>query len=164
MNAHVIAPWSQAEIDLAAHLWSRKGYTGKQIAEALNRRFGTERSEVLVLRLATRFRDLFPPRGPGHSALARVFERLEARREFVEVQTKGEAAAYDAASRRVPLVDLSHDQCRFPVDTIDGTHLFCGNGREPLRSYCRHHQIRASRGVTAGDLSASNEEKTACHA
>lgn len=145
-----ITPWSQAEIDYAARLWSRDGFTGKQIAEALNKRFGTGRTEAVVLRLAARLRNLFPPRGPGHSALARVFERLEARKDFDIRPTAGEAAAYDAASRRVTLLELEHGECRFPVGALDGSHLFCGAAAEPSRSYCRHHAIRASsRGLPA---------------
>lgn len=36
----------------------------------------------------------------------------------------------------VPLLDLERDQCRFPLDAVDGPQLFCGNATEPGDSYC----------------------------
>lgn len=51
----------------------------------------------------------------------------------------------DAASRHVALVDLKHDECRFPVnDAAPGEmHLFCGMPAAAGRPYCRHHALRA---------------------
>src|SRR5690606_19622956 len=110
------------------------------------------------LRLAARLRNLFPLRGPGHSALSRVFERLEARKDFDIRPSKGEAAAYDAASRKLTLLDLSARECRFPVATSGTTHLFCGAPTAPQQSYCPHHETRASsRGLMQAALQASQQ-------
>ena len=41
------------------------------------------------------------------------------------------------------LLDLEHNQCRYPVaEDDDGQHLFCGEVKEELSSYCaKHRQI-----------------------
>ncbi|MBI1620134.1 GcrA family cell cycle regulator [Aquamicrobium zhengzhouense] len=162
MSASVIttpAPWSDDEIALAARLWGKDGRSATEIAAVLSRRFGTNRRDVHVLRLANRLRNLFPPRGEGHRSLSRVFDRLGKASDYVERPSKGEAAAYDAASRKLTLVQLGSCQCRFPVESSGTTHLFCGARTEPLRPYCQHHEIRASaRGLMQGAIQASQEE------
>ena len=55
-------------------------------------------------------------------------------------------AAYDSASRRVPLERLGAG-CKWPVnDAAKGeAHLFCGQGRSGDGPYCAHHAARARR-------------------
>ncbi|RWQ12372.1 GcrA family cell cycle regulator [Mesorhizobium sp.] len=52
--------------------------------------------------------------------------------------------AYDAAARHVPLEELRHGECRWPVnDAAHGEqHLFCGKA-SGFGSYCPHHARRA---------------------
>lgn len=60
-------------------------------------------------------------------------------------------AAYDAGSRRLPLVDLDRHDCRFAVnDAAPGEeHLFCGHAIAPGSAYCPHHTARAFNGVVS---------------
>lgn len=60
-------------------------------------------------------------------------------------------AAYDAGSRRLPLVDLDRHDCRFAVnDAAPGEeHLFCGHAIAPGSPYCPHHTARAFNGVVS---------------
>lgn len=60
-------------------------------------------------------------------------------------------AAYDAGSRRLPLVDLGRHDCRFAVnDAAPGEeHLFCGHAIAPGSPYCPHHTARAFNGVVS---------------
>jgi hypothetical protein len=38
-----------------------------------------------------------------------------------------------------PLLDLTDGECRYPIDEVDGQHLFCGLPGTP---YCvSHHQL-----------------------
>lgn len=60
--------------------------------------------------------------------------------------TKAENAAYDAASRHLPLADLPAGTCHWPVNDAERgeTFLFCGMPAETKR-YCSHHHSRAHR-------------------
>ncbi len=60
-------------------------------------------------------------------------------------------AAYDAGSRRLPLVDLGRHDCRFAVnDAAPGEeHLFCGKPVAPDSPYGPHHSTRALNGVVS---------------
>lgn len=60
-------------------------------------------------------------------------------------------AAYDAGSRRLPLVDLGRHDCRFAVnDAAPGEeHLFCGQPVAPDSPYCPHHSMRAFNGFVS---------------
>ena len=51
-------------------------------------------------------------------------------------------ALYDARALRIPLMELTSRQCRYPV-THDREHLFCGHARwNEATMYCEHHQRR----------------------
>ncbi|MER8540282.1 hypothetical protein NKH17_12585 [Mesorhizobium sp. M1334] len=52
--------------------------------------------------------------------------------------------AYDAAARHIPLEELRHGECRWPVNNAaqGEKHLFCGKAAS-LSSYCPHHALRA---------------------
>lgn len=160
-----LAPWSDAEIAYAAKRWSRDGFTARQIAAELCRKFGTGRSEAVVLRLAARMRDRFPARGEGHKSLSRVGDRLGKSRAFVERPTPAAAAAYDAASLKLELTEVSDRHCHFPTHSNGAAHQFCGAVAQPGKPYCEHHAIRAyGDGLVIADLEASQGEKTACPA
>ncbi|HTV68083.1 MAG TPA: GcrA family cell cycle regulator [Rhizobiaceae bacterium] len=53
--------------------------------------------------------------------------------------------AYDLASRQVPLDQLKHGECRWPVNdaAIGELHLFCGKPNDVIGNYCRHHRLRS---------------------
>lgn len=58
-------------------------------------------------------------------------------------------SAYDATALRIPLSDLSSDQCRWPINNPGMNdreeHLFCGHPRHHTSdSYCRHHARRSA--------------------
>ena len=60
-----------------------------------------------------------------------------------------------AAMRRVPLIDLRLNECKWPVDhdpTVVGQHLFCGLPTQPERSYCEKHGGRAAAPLRGGGL------------
>jgi hypothetical protein len=49
-------------------------------------------------------------------------------------------AALAPDMRRVPLVDLNANECRWPVaEDAEGRHLFCGAGTQPEKSWCPYH-------------------------
>jgi len=42
----------------------------------------------------------------------------------------------------IPLMDIGHGQCRFPVredPSVTGSHLFCAQATSPGAVYCAHH-------------------------
>ena len=60
---------------------------------------------------------------------------------------------HPARMRRVPLADLNHNECKWPVDydpSAVGHHLFCGKATEIERSYCDHHGARAAPPLRGG--------------
>jgi hypothetical protein len=67
-------------------------------------------------------------------------------------------AAYDAGSRRLPLVDLGRHDCRFAVnDAAPGEeHLFCGQPVAPDSPYCPHHSTRAFNGFVSEAMRRGN--------
>jgi hypothetical protein len=67
--------------------------------------------------------------------------------EPVKVTIKDEAMDYDAASRRIPLIDLKNNECRFAVNepgTPKGKYLFCGHPVARGKVYCQHHHDRTN--------------------
>jgi hypothetical protein len=58
-------------------------------------------------------------------------------------------AEYDAASRRVALLELKARDCRYVVNDPPpgGQHLFCALPAEPGSSYCPHHRSRCGAGL-----------------
>ena len=52
-------------------------------------------------------------------------------------------SARPTGSTGVSLMDLGHDQCRFPVSRIEDQHYFCGAPkRDALASYCEEHHAK----------------------
>jgi len=52
-------------------------------------------------------------------------------------------SAQPTGSTGVSLMDLEHDQCRFPVSRIEDQHYFCGAPKRDLRaSYCEEHYAK----------------------
>lgn len=131
---------------IAAELWSRFGFSASRnaVIGQIERRKGNEG---------------WPPKRARTKAPAhpRAKRPQRSRRGWLmpgtpaapapkgfRTTTKAEGAAYDAASRRVPLADVEADQCHFPVTDAERgeTFLFCGLPAETKR-YCSHHHNRA---------------------
>jgi hypothetical protein len=90
-----------------------------------------------------------PERKPGKMAeLAQSVELLPPEPSFIPPKpvVKDEAKAYDAASRRIPMVDLRANQCRFAVNEPERFErfLFCGHHVKPGKVYCEHHHGRTN--------------------
>ena len=59
---------------------------------------------------------------------------------------KQSAVAYDEASLRLPLMELDHGACRWPVNDPEPKveeYLFCGHKAKFGSRYCSHHAKRA---------------------
>ena len=52
-------------------------------------------------------------------------------------------SAQPTGSTGVSLMDLEHDQCRFPVSRVEDQHYFCGAPKRDTRaSYCEEHHAK----------------------
>lgn len=61
----------------------------------------------------------------------------------LSLATPSQATQTGEPVNTVPLVDLGHRQCRFPVKenpSVPGGHLFCGQATAPDQVYCTHHR------------------------
>lgn len=68
-------------------------------------------------------------------------------KEPVRIKITPESIAFDEASLRIILDDLTPRNCRWPVNTPEPgeRYLFCGHETEIGRQYCRHHLLRNTR-------------------
>jgi GcrA cell cycle regulator len=124
------------DIEASAKLWS-EGLSASQIAS----RFGVSRN--VVIGIAYRNRDRFPPRQKQKLALVRR-EPARPRKQAPEPQAELEiqATAYDAErlTHAKLLHQLSAGECCWPLNT-GGPYLFCA--AETTGRYCRNHHARA---------------------
>jgi hypothetical protein len=101
---------------------------------------------------------------PASSSSIPVKPKRESGRNFGTHKLPGEAktkplpppseqAAHAPAMRRVPLVELKANECRWPVAEEAGQHLFCGAGTQFEKSWCPYHCLTGWRSVrTEGRL------------
>jgi hypothetical protein len=55
------------------------------------------------------------------------------------------------------LCELKNHQCRWPVDEIDGKHLFCARARCVGSSYCLAHHERSLKRNEEVSISGKND-------
>ena len=154
------------EVAFAAELWARN-QSYARIAAVLSDRFSKVVTEKMIRCVVAERPKIFKERGrgalmrgnrnPHHAAnMARAGAGSE---DYQAPATSGEARAYDAASRRLPLADLEWRDCRFPVnDAARGeTHLFCGAPTTGNTRWCRHHLMRVKCSGTEGERKADRD-------
>ncbi|ASQ03642.1 GcrA cell cycle regulator [Sinorhizobium meliloti] len=125
------------DIEASAKLWS-EGLSASQIAS----RFGVSRN--VVIGIAYRNRDRFPPRQKRKLARSRRERTRRPREQAPEIQAEPEipATAYDGErlTHAKPLHELTAGECCWPLNT-GGPYLFCA--AETTGRYCRNHHARS---------------------
>lgn len=144
--------WEDAH-SLALRELVKKGISFKEVARALNERFGTAYSRNAAIGRARRLGLSTPERsGPGGVFAA---PRKPDARKIAEKRarnlSKSPTALERAAvlqlrcvaitPRRLALIDLEPDDCRYPYGgDVDGEPItFCGHPRREGSSYCPSH-------------------------
>ncbi|RMI10451.1 GcrA family cell cycle regulator [Sinorhizobium meliloti] len=125
------------DIEAAAKLWS-EGLSAAQIAS----RFVVSRN--VVIGIAYRNRDRFPPRQKRKLALSRRERTRRPAERAPELQPEPEipATAFDAKRLKhaKPLHELTGRECCWPLNT-GGPYQFCA--AETTGRYCRNHHARS---------------------
>lgn len=153
--------------------------SARSIAAALSERFGSNISRNTVIGFYGRHRDMLadmPLSGkhPGSGAAGTSAKRSEpiaraARVKKVDpVKEATVVKMFDRAQAQpapkplnVPLLELNHDNCRWPVEGSGAKTLFCGHNVETGKSYCAcHARLSVGRG-TEGERRALNIGKAA---
>ena len=112
--------WTDKKIDKLKKLWEQ-GDMAVEIAEV----FGVSKNAIIGK--ANRLN--FTPRKRGGS------QGIKRPREFVPINIGSENPTL--------LVDLTSDQCRFPLwDKITDPQFFCGRERWAKASYCKMHYAK----------------------
>jgi GcrA cell cycle regulator len=122
--------WTTSEDELVIKLWT-DGKSSSQIAAVIGRSRNSVIGRVSRLRgegkpLQVRGRVLPPVRKP----------RVTPSKPTLVVTPVGKTKASPAVGSLVQsLLNLRHDQCRWPLDGV-----FCDEVREEGRPYCAHHR------------------------
>jgi len=129
------------DIVKASELWN-DGLSASQIAASF------DVSKSVIIGLAYRQRSLFPERKKRVNPL----REIEKKRETIAQELLGPEATditptnYDNSRKTLAkgLVDLSADECRFPLDN-GHPFMFCAAAAREGSAYCHHHHTRAYR-------------------
>jgi hypothetical protein len=135
--------WTDELLDLTRRLWT-DGATASDIAEHISRHYGIAFSRCAVSAKLIRL-ELRRGRcsGPKKVSRARKTPFLFSRAPILpvrDVEPEPEDAPPVIKSRRVALVDLKVDDCRFVVSGEGAESIFCGlRRRDEKSSYCIAH-------------------------
>ncbi|GAA4108661.1 GcrA family cell cycle regulator [Aminobacter aganoensis] len=176
----MIPSYSPDEIEFIARKLRDK-LSASQIANALSRERGSEVTRNMIIGIVHRDRTLReigfwanpggrptgeaaqikpakklkPASSPRKSAVIPLSAKVKRMEPAVPAIR---SADYDAASRHVPLADLSRFECRWAVnDAAKGEdHLFCGHPSVLDSPYCAHHALRSVGRGTEGERRADD--------
>lgn len=125
------------QLDQMAIFWAR-GLSFAQIAETLATQ-GICTSRSAIAGLVYRNREKFQPRVKP----PRIVAPKLAPRRHVPISRKSDAVNVYDPSADVVTPDspdiVAVSRCRYPIGTVDDTHVFCNRPRNGGTNYCAHH-------------------------
>lgn len=142
--------WTDDRITLLKRLWS-EGKTAAEIAKALG---GVTRNAVIGKAHRLKLSNRVSPIQQNNKKSAPVSAKIQPQ----SVERKIQKAPAQDNRKRIPLVDLKANQCRWPIgDPREENFGFCGHTQIAGLPYCAEHAKLAYQAATRNRILKAEE-------